>query len=74
MSNNTGTPGTGKIKFFDMKKGFGFVIPDGGGDELFVHVSDVMNKDEVCVENKRVTYMAVKGKKGMQAKAVDVEQ
>ncbi len=58
----------GKIKFFNTEKGFGFITPKNGGDDVFVHVTGL--KDEVRQDDE-VTFNTEKGKKGMCA--VDVE-
>lgn len=55
---------TGKIKFFNESKGFGFVVEEGSGKEYFVHISGL--KDEVR-ENDEVTFDIQDGKKGPNA-------
>ena len=54
----------GIVKFFNTSKGFGFIKPEDGGEDLFVHMSGV--KDEIR-ENDRVSYDVERGPKGMNA-------
>lgn len=59
----------GKVKFFNETKGFGFIIPNDGGEEVFVHSSGL--KDQIR-ENDSVEYEVERGKKGMNAVNVKV--
>ena len=48
---------TGKVKWFDARKGFGFIQPDGGGPEVFVHISDVERSGlSTLNEGQRVSF------------------
>ena len=59
---------TGKVKWFNETKGFGFITPDAGGEELFAHYSAIQTSGfKVLKENQRVTYDVVQGQKGLQA-------
>ena len=59
---------SGKVKWFNETKGFGFIIPDAGGEELFAHYSAIQTPGfKVLKENQRVSYDAVQGQKGPQA-------
>jgi CspA family cold shock protein len=59
---------TGTVKWFNDAKGFGFITPDGGGDDLFAHFSEIkMNGFKTLQENQRVTFEVTQGKKGLQA-------
>ena len=53
---------TGTVKFFNDSKGFGFITPDDGGKDLFVHVSGVENG--TLNENDKVEYEVGDGQKG----------
>jgi CspA family cold shock protein len=57
----------GTVKFFNNSKGFGFILPDNGEPEIFVHVSGLI--DDVR-ENDKVTYEVENGKKGLNATKV----
>ncbi|MBS1587868.1 MAG: cold-shock protein [Bacteroidetes bacterium] len=54
----------GTVKFFNDTKGFGFITPASGGQDIFVHVSGLA--DEIR-ENDRVSYEVQNGKKGLNA-------
>jgi CspA family cold shock protein len=59
---------TGTVKWFNDSKGFGFITPDGGGDDLFAHFSAIQSKGfRTLAENQRVTFDIVEGPKGKQA-------
>ena len=58
----------GKVKWFNETKGFGFIVPDEGKDELFAHYSAIQTAGfKVLKENQRVTYDVTQGQKGPQA-------
>jgi len=59
---------TGKVKFFNASKGFGFIIDDETSNDYFVHVSGLI--DEIRDEDQ-VTFDLKEGKKGLNA--VDVK-
>ena len=54
----------GTVKFFNGTKGFGFITPSVGGQDIFVHVSGLM--DEIR-ENDKVSYEVQNGQKGLNA-------
>ncbi|MFT4899860.1 MAG: CspA family cold shock protein [Flavobacteriales bacterium] len=62
------TMAKGTVKFFNESKGFGFIVDEENGNELFVHVSGLI--DEIK-ENDEVTYDVADGRKGPNA--VDVK-
>jgi CspA family cold shock protein len=48
---------TGKVKWFDARKGFGFIQPDGGGSDVFVHISAVERSGlSTLNEGQRVSF------------------
>jgi len=57
---------TGRVARFFEQRGFGFIRPDGGGPEVFVHVNDVTNA-RLLQEGQRVAYDVVMGDKGPRA-------
>jgi CspA family cold shock protein len=59
----------GTVKFFNNAKGFGFIKPSDGGDDIFVHSSGLV--DEIR-EDDRVEFDVEEGKKGMNAVNVKV--
>ena len=60
---------TGKVKWFDGKKGFGFIVPKEGNGDIFVHYSAIKTDNEfkLLKEGMTVEYDVTEGKKGLQA-------
>lgn len=60
----------GTVKFFNTEKGFGFITPEGGGKDVFVHANDLGGA--TIQEGSKVEFEVVEGKKGPQASNVRV--
>jgi CspA family cold shock protein len=59
---------SGIVKWFNDAKGFGFITPDDGGDDLFAHFSSIqMNGFKTLKEGQKVAYQITQGPKGKQA-------
>lgn len=59
----------GTVKFFNSEKGFGFIKPDDGSDDIFVHSSGLIDK---IYENYQVKYDIERGRKGLTAVNVEI--
>ncbi|WP_406688494.1 cold-shock protein [Saccharopolyspora sp. ID03-671] len=63
----------GTVKWFNSEKGFGFIAPDGGGPDVFVHYSAIdAGGFRSLDEDQQVTYEVSQGPKGPQADLVRV--
>ncbi|MBL0311758.1 MAG: cold-shock protein [Holophagaceae bacterium] len=61
----------GTVKWFNAEKGFGFITPDGGGTDLFVHHTAIQTQGfRTLDEHQRVSFDVVDGPKGPQASNV----
>lgn len=66
----SGVRSEGQVKWFNEKKGFGFIV-DKAGNEIFVHYKDIQGEGfKTLQENEWVTYLVEKGPKGLKAQDV----
>ena len=72
MNDQTGRQ-NGTIKFFNQSKGYGFITPDAGGKDVFVHVSAVERSGIAALdEGMRVSFETEPDKRGKGPKAVNL--
>jgi len=63
----------GTVKWFNDKKGYGFIVPDDGGEDLFVHHSNItMEGFRTLDEGQAVQYEPSQGRKGPEATNVEL--
>ena len=66
MSTKTGT-----VKWFNDTKGFGFIAPDDGSEDLFAHFSEIQGTGfRTLAEKQRVQFEVTQGRKGLQASRI----
>ena len=59
---------TGVVKWFNDSKGYGFITPDSGGNDLFAHFREIQGEGfKSLAENQRVQFTVTQGPKGDQA-------
>jgi CspA family cold shock protein len=64
---------SGTVKFFNAEKGFGFIVQDGNGPDVFVHFSAIQSEGYRSLnEGDRVEFSVEQGQKGPQASGVRV--
>ncbi len=65
----------GTVKFFNAAKGYGFITPDGGGKDVFVHVTAVEQSGMQSLnDGMRISFETEPDKRGKGPKAVSLEQ
>ena len=65
----------GTVKFYNTQKGYGFIKPDDGGNDIFVHVTAVERSGiGALVEGMRISFETEPDKRGKGPKAVDLQQ
>ncbi|OGA24883.1 MAG: cold-shock protein [Betaproteobacteria bacterium RIFCSPLOWO2_02_FULL_67_26] len=62
---------TGTVKWFNDAKGFGFITPDDGGEEIFAHFSEIQSSGHKSLKEKdRVSFEVTRGPKGLKAAGI----
>jgi len=62
---------SGTVKWFNDAKGFGFITPANGGEDLFAHFKEIQGTGfKTLKEGQRVEYVSKRGPKGMQASQI----
>jgi CspA family cold shock protein len=57
----------GQVKWFNDNLGYGFIVPDGGGDEVYVHFSQIEGEYRSLSEGEQVSFELTEGRIGPQA-------
>ena len=68
---------TGRVKWFDTRKGYGFIKPDEGENDVFVHHTAIVTEEGEFAnlnDNDKVKFEVEQGKKGLEAKNVEVTE
>lgn len=64
--------GTGEVLRFDQVRGYGFIAPDGGGADIFLHKNDVLEEERRIVPGMLVEFEVEKGSRGLKASSVRI--
>jgi CspA family cold shock protein len=72
-SGNSGSMGDGHVKFFNEQKGFGFVVPESGGTDVYVHASALRRSGiPTLMPEQRVRFSTRQGVKGVEVDRIEL--